>query len=122
MAVRKNRKKRAKNGEGQTPAFLTTFNLIDPDELRAWDMARRLASPQGRRKRIIIGFLLALYDYERRTGIEINADVAIAMLFSRRGVETLPQQESSEIIIENATRVSAQEVAAAMMSGMNLDE
>jgi len=61
------------NGEGNSNGISITFDVNDPAEKRALEMALRLARPHGRRKQLFVLFLNALADYERDTGREVDA-------------------------------------------------
>lgn len=97
--------KRAKSpdGAGHYPGFMLHFNLDDEDEYRAWQIAQQLATPHGRRKRIIIGFLLAIDRYQRETGRDLNADTVVEAFFADAllGQRVQADKKPPEILIEN---------------------
>lgn len=108
------------NGQGKGSTFLVAFNLDDEQEARAWAMAQQLACPHGKRKHVLLGFLLALCDYQDITGVELNADKVVAMFMSgvllnsdghptgRIRFEDLPETEP-ELIIGTADHADPEE-------------
>ncbi|MBE2268127.1 MAG: hypothetical protein IAE80_07820 [Anaerolinea sp.] len=70
------------NGEGQGGAISLVFDLSDPLEREAYEMAKQLARPHGRRKHVIVALLYGLSMYQRRTGIELNTDLVMGMAVS----------------------------------------
>mgnify|MGYP000901279242 FL=1 len=112
------------NGEGNSQGISLAFDVNDPAEKRALDMALRLARPHGRRKELFVLFLNALADYERDTGREVDpksiGGSLIAHALAGKGgvVAQTPQQTitpplSSEpqIVVTTQVKASAEERA-----------
>jgi hypothetical protein len=118
---------KALNGEGICEAINIQFDLDDPVQARAWEVARRKALPHGQRKHLIIAFFNAIDEYERLTGKEINADQisghSLGMAFSGKfwgaSVPQEPQAiEPDEPIVALAQKKSGQETAKQFLAGM----
>lgn len=73
---------RPQNGKGQSGMVNLELKLTDPLEARAWEMAKKLAMPHGRRKGLLVQFLNALADYEERTGVLPTADSLAASVIA----------------------------------------
>jgi len=120
MARRK--KSRSPNGQGLFPAISVTFDLSDPDEFRAFEMAQQLATPHGRRKHAIISFLLAIYDLQIQTGQEFNADTMSAQFITERLLSMsstqLPSSPVQLIAIRNDSRTSMEETAKNLLNSI----
>jgi len=76
------RREKPANGEGESGAISLVFDLSDPLEREAYEMAKQLARPHGRRKHVIVALLYGLSMYQKRTGVELNTDVVMAMALS----------------------------------------
>ena len=126
MARRRTAK--ANNGEGESGLISLAFNLDDPVEVEAYEMARQLARPHGRRKHVIVALLYGLAMYQRRTGVELNTDVVMAMALSGNllgGGLLTPQEparprtlEDPTVVVSSANKASAKEVAQNFLSSM----
>lgn len=119
---------KANNGEGESGLMSLAFNLEDPIEAEAYEMARQLARPHGRRKHVIVALLYGLAMYQRRTGVELNTDVVMAMALSGNllggglmgPVEPARPRtlEQPSVVVSSANKASAKEVAQNFLSSM----
>jgi hypothetical protein len=119
------RSEKPRHGEGAGNQILVRFNLDDPQDMLALTMARQLASKHGSLSKVIRGFLLALVEFQRATGVELNADTVTGMFLS--GIllggggagRAIPPTyaidgEEVEIIVGTANRASGEEIAINM--------
>lgn len=103
---------RMPNGEGGSDTVLIQFDQNDPVEKRALAMARRLATPHGRRKRLFVLFLNALADLEA-AGYAVHADklsaslIASAFTGQGRGAQVVAPPPTVESVIEITTQEKA---------------
>src|ERR1700712_1300564 len=111
---------KANNGEGESGLISLAFNLDDPVEAEAYGMAKQLARPHGRRKHVIIAVLYGLSMYQKRTGVELNTDVVMAMAMSGNLLgggllapsDSRPQTlQEPTVVVSSAYKASAREVA-----------
>lgn len=118
---------KANNGEGESGLISLAFNLDDPVEAEAYEMARQLARPHGRRKHVIVALLYGLAMVQRRTGVELNTDVVMAMALSGNllgGGLMAPESarprtlEEPAVMVTSASKASATEVAQNFLSSM----
>ena len=118
---------KANNGEGDSGLISLAFNLSDPVEAEAYEMARQLARPHGRRKHVIVALLYGLALHQKRTGTELNTDVVMAMAMSGNllggGLLTAdsgrPQTlQEPTVVVSSAHKASAHEVAQNFLSSM----
>jgi len=119
---------KANNGEGESGLMSLAFNLEDPVEAEAYEMARQLARPHGRRKHVIVALLYGLAMYQRRTGVELNTDVVMAMALSGNllGGGLMGPAEPSRprtleeptVVVSSANKASAKEVANNFIASM----
>lgn len=119
---------KANNGEGESGLISLAFKLDDPIEAEAYEMARQLARPHGRRKHVIVALLYGLAMYQRRTGVELNTDVVMAMALSGNllggglmgPVEPVRPRtlEEPTVVVSSANKASAKEVATNFLSSM----
>jgi hypothetical protein len=77
--ARKQKAGKGRNGEGESVTVY--FDKNDPQERRAMEMAKLLASKHGRRKRAIVALLDAMYGYYQETG-ELMTSTAIQAAIS----------------------------------------
>ncbi len=115
------------NGDGESGLISLAFNLDDPVEAEAYEMARQLARPHGRRKHVIVAVLYGLSMVQKRTGVELNTDVVMAMAMSGNllgggliaPTEGRPQTlQEPTIVVSSAHKASAHEVAQNFLSSM----
>ncbi len=119
--MRRSRIEKPANGEGEGGAFSLVFDLSDPVEREAYEMAKQLARPHGRRKHVIVALLYGLSMYQKRTGIQLNTDVVMAMALSGNliggGGLDLPERQrpptldEPTVVISSADKVSGEETA-----------
>jgi len=122
------RREKPANGEGEGGAISLVFDLSDPLEREAYEMAKQLARPHGRRKHVIVALLYGLSMYQKRTGVELNTDVVMAMalsgnLIGEGGLDTPERQRpptlhEPTVVISSAEKVSADEFASNFLSSM----
>lgn len=117
-------RKRRPNGAGKGNQISLEFDLDDPTQARAFEIAQRLAMPHGRRKGLLIACLNAIGDMEQRLGQEVSADM-IAGIFlgmgagvqSSRPTFPLPEEENPvQIIVGSAKKADAQQQARRALS------
>jgi hypothetical protein len=109
------------------------FDLGDETEAEAYEMARQLArGPHGRRKHVIIALLYGLSLYQKKLGMELNADtiMGLALAGSLLGGGELSEALSSvpatrpstlqepAVTISSAQKASAEEVAKNLCGSM----
>ena len=127
------KREKPSNGEGSSGLMSIVFDLGDETEAEAYEMARQLArGPHGRRKHVIVALLYGLSLYQKKLGMELNADAIMGLalsggLFGSGGlVETLPSVPSMRpstlqepaITISSAQKASAEEVAQNFFGSM----
>jgi hypothetical protein len=124
------RKEKPSNGDGESGAISLVFDLSDPMEREAYEMAKQLARPHGRRKHVIVALLYGLSLYQKRTGMELNTDVVMAIVLSGQligegGFDALPERprpqalEEPRVVVSSANKASAQEVASNFLKSMS---
>lgn len=114
------------NGQGQSGQIILSFDLSDPDQARAYDMAQQLASPHGMRKHVFVGFLLFLESYQAQTGIRLTADRVMGLyltwLSQLTGSVAFSAAQSnydlSDAVAGSSDRTDAAERNANYLSGM----
>ena len=121
------------NGEGSSGLMSLVFDLGDETEAEAYEMARQLArGPHGRRKHVIVALLYGLSLYQKKLGMELNADTIMGLalsgsLFGDGGLaETLASVpaarpstlEEPSVTISSAQKASAHEVAENFLKSM----
>lgn len=114
------------NGEGEGGAISLVFDLSDPIEREAYEMAKQLARPHGRRKHVIVALLYGLSVYQRRTGIQLNTDVVMAMALSGNLIgggglglfedQRPPSLDEPNVVISTADRVDEEEMAKNLLT------
>lgn len=120
---------RAKNGQAAKPAFLMEFDLTNPAQQKAWDVAQRKAKHYGVRKALINAFLIAVDDFERLTGHEMTADLVSGFFMARAmsgvglssgvaAAEPPTPIPKDEIIVVSSQKASARDTAHAMLGDM----
>jgi hypothetical protein len=120
----KKRLPKPNNGEGESGLISLHFNLNDPTEREAYEMARQLATTHGRRKHVIVAVLYGLSQYQKETGIQLNADTMMGLALKGSLIGGLVQSVSAPIeasrpktlreptvVVSSARKASAQEVA-----------
>jgi hypothetical protein len=126
------KREKPSNGEGSSGLMSLVFDLGDETEAEAYEMARQLArGPHGRRKHVIIALLYGLSLYQKKLGMELNADTIMGLalsgsLFGDGGLaETLsvpttrpPTLEEPSVTISSAQKASADEVAENFLKSM----
>jgi hypothetical protein len=126
------KREKPSNGEGSSGLMSLVFDLGDETEAEAYEMARQLArGPHGRRKHVIIALLYGLSLYQKKLGMELNADTIMGLalsgsLFGDGGLaETLavpPARPSTleepAVTISSAQKASADEVAENFLKSM----
>ena len=124
------RNSKPSNGEGESGAISLVFDLSDPMEREAYEMAKQLARSHGRRKHVIVALLYGLSLYQKRTGMELNTDVVMAIVLSgglmgEGGIDMLPERprpqtlEEPRVVVSSAHKASAQEVANNFLKSMS---
>ncbi len=116
------------NGDGESGLISLAFNLDDPVEAEAYEMARQLARPHGRRKHVIVAVLYGLSMYQKRTGVELNTDVVMALAMSGNllGGGLLAPSDNGRpqtlqeptVVVSSAHKANAHEVAKNFLSSM----
>lgn len=120
------------NGEGESGLISIVFNLGDETEAEAYEMAKQLAKPHGRRKHVIVALLYGLSLYQKRLGTELNTDVIMGMalsgsLFGSNGLlEPPPPRPSARpqtleepaVTVSSAQKADAREVAKNFASSL----
>lgn len=76
-------KTRAKGRNGVGDQVVINFDLKDPQERRALEAARLLATKHGRRKQAIVALLSAVYAYYEQTGELLSAQDITASLMGQ---------------------------------------
>ena len=118
------------NGEGESGAISLVFDLSDPMEREAYEMAKQLARSHGRRKHVIVALLYGLSLYQKRTGMELNTDVVMAIVLSggligEGGLDMMAERprpqtlEEPRVVVSSANKASAQEVANNFLKSMS---
>lgn len=107
------------NGDGDSGMISLAFDLGDELERTAYEMAKKLARPHGRRKHVIVALLYALNLYEERTGTELNTDMVMAMALSGSLLGGLHVPVSSERpqVLQKPT-IAVTSASKASMEGM----
>lgn len=117
-------KEKPANGEGQGGAISLVFDLSDPMEREAYEMAKQLARPHGRRKHVIVAVLYGLSLYQQRTGVELNTDAVMAMALSGSliggGGLDIPTRERPPTLVEPAVVISSAEKVSSEEMAQNL--
>lgn len=118
------RSDKSANGEGKTPGFSIFFDLSDPDEARAFEMAQQLATPHGRRKDAIVAYLLALSEIQLQTGMEFNAAIlsstmiANSLLGVGQNIGGGSRMMQNDIVVENTQKVDPHETDRKLFESM----
>jgi hypothetical protein len=82
MVTKRERTPKPGNGQGESGLLSLHFDLGDETEREAYEMAKQLAKPHGRRKHVFVALLYGLSLYQKRTGVQLNADVVMGMALS----------------------------------------
>ena len=127
------KREKPSNGEGSSGLMSIVFDLGDDTEAEAYEMARQLArGPHGRRKHVMVALLYGLSLYQKKLGMELNADTIMGLalsgsLFGGGAMpDTLPAVpvarpatlEEPSVTISSAQKASAQEVAENFLKSM----
>jgi hypothetical protein len=119
--------KKARNGQGRGYVMPLSFNPNNPDEWRALQLARQLASVK-QLSTVLKGFLTALADYQERTGIQLTAERAIALVLSGGMTGHLPARltpspsDDTDIIMASASKEDAATVMNNFSKGIVIED
>lgn len=117
------------NGEGTSFSISLAFNPNSDADVRAYETARRLAMPHGRRKAIFISMLLAIDEWEKANNKEFTAEMVagLFMLGVSRPASTFREpldvpEQGVRIRTGASTGVSAETTVNNFFEGMDDDD
>lgn len=74
---------RHSNGQAIVPALSIEFDLDNPAQARAWEVANRLAANYGVRKSLLVAFFNALADFKELTGRDMTTEMVSGLFMAR---------------------------------------